>query len=152
MPFQSTECKRRCSLFTCVPEPSAICRVHVNIISLRNPKNLEFGTPYNIPECFLESVHCEQVTGLDALQRKLAGVETATAADDFWEDQERAQAVLHQISTLKHAIGEVETLRGFVEDAQTAVQLAEVGFLLVADSLRLRNSSLKITVCMYLHC
>ncbi len=74
------------------------------------------------------------MTGLDALQRKLAGIQTATAADDFWEDQERAQAVLQQISTLKHAIAEVETLRGFVEDAQTAVQLAEVGFFFVANS------------------
>lgn len=60
------------------------------------------------------------------LKDEFRELEAAASAADLWEDQQRAQGTLQQMSDLRATIEEVEGFWATLADVQTAVELAQL--------------------------
>ena len=67
-----------------------------------------------------------QVVNVAKLEQQYASLEQQASASDFWDSQERAQATLQQMSSVKGSLDSVRGLQALLSDAQTAIELAEL--------------------------
>lgn len=67
-----------------------------------------------------------QVVDIAKLQQQYASLEHQASASDFWDSQDRAQATLQQMSSVKGSLDNARGLQALLSDAQTAIELAEL--------------------------
>ena len=72
-----------------------------------------------------------------AIDKKIAETEKLTAAEDFWNDVEKAQKVMNDLKLLK---GRVEPWRELLQQIDDIKTLYELGSLTARKSLRSRAS------------
>ena len=66
-----------------------------------------------------------QVLDRPALEAQLGLLERDALADDLWEDQAKAQALLKEIAKLKDGVAAADGLTSLLEDARAALEMAE---------------------------
>ena len=66
-----------------------------------------------------------QVLDRPALAAQLGQLERDALADDLWEDQGKAQALLKEIAKLKDGVAAADGLTSLLEDARAALEMAE---------------------------
>jgi peptide chain release factor 2 len=71
------------------------------------------------------SIICGGGFDLDVKTEKLASLELAAAAPDFWDDQEKAQAVMRTITRLRNEVGVWEKIRKHLDDTMELTLLAD---------------------------
>ncbi len=64
---------------------------------------------------------------LDEKRERIAALEEQTAAPDFWDDQNRAQSVMGELSELRDEVTTYETIAQSAEDLEVANELAVSG-------------------------
>ena len=72
-----------------------------------------------------ELTNLKKALGVESAESKLAQLNTASEAPDFWDDLENSQKVLKEIKNLKNTIESYNTLKGAYEDLLTMIELAE---------------------------
>ena len=72
-----------------------------------------------------DSAGGSQVLDRPALAAQLGLLERDALADDLWEDQARAQALLKEIAKLKDGVAAADGLTSLLEDARAALEMAE---------------------------
>lgn len=60
-----------------------------------------------------------------ALAAQLGLLERDALADDLWDDQAKAQALLKEIAKLKDGVAAADGLTSLLEDARAALEMAE---------------------------
>lgn len=89
-----------------------------------------------------------QLTNLASLRDQYAALEQKASAGDFWEDQDRAQATLQQMSELRGTMQDVEGFQSLLGDVQTALELAEME----ASLLLMRLTLSRPPLYKHIHC
>ena len=74
-----------------------------------------------------------QVLDPDALRAQLADLESQAAEPGLWDDPDRAQQVTSRLSSHKATLDKLDDLRGRLEDAQAALDLADPDLLAEVD-------------------
>ena len=95
---------------------------------MRGKRNEKWLTAHPLPPpppTLPSSVH-GQVVDLAAAKARLAILEQQAAAGDLWEQRDRAEALLRQITGLKEEVEELEGLGAVREDLGVAVELMEL--------------------------
>lgn len=67
-----------------------------------------------------------QATDLNELKKQCAALEEAASAADFWDDQQKAQATLQQMSDAQSALDEVQGFQDLLDNVDTALEIAEL--------------------------
>lgn len=81
----------------------------------------------------------ESYLQLDAKKSKLAELEQASLAPDFWDDQQYAQALMAQASVLRDEIKQLEQAYGLLDELIAAEELAELDEQMVVEANRYRK-------------
>lgn len=66
----------------------------------------------------------EQIADLPAVRQNISQLEKQTLSDTLWDDPDHAQTILQQLNAVKNQLAEVQGLQQYLEDIQTALELA----------------------------
>ncbi|MBP5211189.1 MAG: PCRF domain-containing protein, partial [Bacteroidales bacterium] len=58
---------------------------------------------------------------MDSKRKELSEKQNLTLAEDFWNDQKRAESVLKEISSLKYWVGGMDSLQASLSDLEVLV-------------------------------
>ena len=61
----------------------------------------------------------------DELKEKLGSLEEKMSAQDFWDDREAAEKIIHSMKSTKSSVQSIEKLEQGLEDVQVLIELAE---------------------------
>lgn len=58
------------------------------------------------------------------MRQNISQLEKQTLSDTLWDDPDHAQTILQQLNAVKNQLAEVQGLQQYLEDIQTALELA----------------------------
>ena len=77
-----------------------------------------------LPDSRHENLSPVQISNLPAITASVRDLEAQASSSDFWDEPEKAQALLQRLTAAKDKLQQTRQLQQLLEDVQTAIELA----------------------------